>query len=292
VSSESKATYGLVGYPLTHSLSPLMHNAAFEALDVEAEYKLFSLKENELDGFFEGLRDPECPIFGFNVTVPYKEKVLTYMDSVTPIVDKIRAVNTVVVNNQRKFIAYNTDAPGFLAHLAELGFDAKDKKISIVGAGGAARAIVAVLCLTHPRPSSVKLYDVDTDKAGFLIEDLGRRMDVSIVERALALDDLDIPETDLLINATPLGLKPDDPLPVDFDLLHKGLMVYDLVYNPSETPLLKAAAAKGAETSNGLGMLYYQGVLAFQHWAGMELKPNVKKKMRVALEKGLKKNDK
>jgi shikimate dehydrogenase len=283
----NKATYGLIGYPLGHSLSPLMHNAAFKALNVPAEYKLFPLKEDALDGFFEGLKSEDCPIFGLNVTVPYKEKAIKYMDSMSPLAEKIRAVNTVTISNKRKLTGHNTDAPGFLAHLEELNISTRDKRIAIVGAGGAARAIVGVLCLTDQRPASIKIYDVATLKAAELVNDLGARIDVSVVESVNAIDDLDVDRADILINATPIGLKPKDPLPVDENMLYKNLMVYDLIYNPAQTPLLKAAKAKGAKTSNGLGMLYYQGVLAFQHWAELQLSEKLKVIMREALEEGL-----
>jgi shikimate dehydrogenase len=288
MAEKNKAIYGLLGYPLGHSLSPLMHNAAFKALEVEAEYKLFSLEEKELEGFFAGLKSDECPIFGFNVTVPYKEKAIKYIDTFNPLVEKIRAVNTVVINKKRKLIGYNTDAPGFMAHLVELGFDPAGKQIVIIGAGGAARAIIGALCLIDPRPSSIRIYDIDKEKADSLIADLGQRINVNIVENVMDAIDLDIENSDLIINATPLGYKKTDPLPVDVDLLGPHNFVYDLIYNPAETPLLKAAKARGAQTSNGLGMLYYQGVLAFQHWAEMQLDDDVKNVMREALEDGLK----
>ena len=130
-----KALYGILGFPVEHSLSPLMHNTAFDALDIEASYQLFSVGEDELDGFFQELHDQDNPIFGLNVTVPYKEKVLNYMDILTPLVKKIKAVNTIVISPQRKLIAYNTDAPGFMSHLAELQFQTAEKHVAIIGAG-------------------------------------------------------------------------------------------------------------------------------------------------------------
>ncbi|MBU0468771.1 MAG: shikimate dehydrogenase [Candidatus Omnitrophica bacterium] len=282
-----KTQYGLVGYPLGHSLSPLMHNAAFEALEVDALYKLFPLEEEELEGFFKDLKDEFSPIFGLNVTVPYKEKVVQYLDNVDPLVDKIKAVNTILINDERKLIGYNTDAPGFLAHLSEIGFKSEDKNVAILGAGGAARAIVSVLCLIVERPKTIKLYDIDKGKADLLIKDIGEMINVDIVETVNSIDDLNIELADLLINATPIGMKEDDPCLVDEGLLHSDMLVYDLIYNPAETELLRMAREKGAQVSNGLGMLYYQGVLAFQHWAGQEIDQNIKNIMREALEKGL-----
>lgn len=283
----SKILYGIIGYPVAHSLSPLMHNTAFKELGVEAEYQLFPLKEDELDGFFQDLRSPSCPIFGLNVTVPYKEKVIPYLDSITPLAQRIMAVNTIVVTNERRLIGHNTDAPGFLSHLVELKFNTRGKKIAMLGAGGSARAILAVLCMIPERPESIKLYNRTSSRADELLNDLQTRIDTGIIEPVASIDDLDIPNADLLINTTSVGLKRGDLCPVDEDLLHPGLLVYDLVYNPPQTDLLKMAKAKGARTANGLGMLYYQGVLAFQHWANVQLDDDVKLKMRQALEHGL-----
>lgn len=184
---------------------------------------------------------------------------------------------------------YNTDGPGFLAHLTELGFNPANKKISILGAGGAARAVVSVLCLIPERPQSIKIYDVDKEKAKNLIADLGKRMDVGCIQIVDKLNELELRATEFLINATPIGLKESDSCLVGENFFHEKMLVYDLIYNPQETKLLKVAKQKGAKVSNGLGMLYYQGVLAFQHWAGGDLEQNIKDKMRQALEEGLKK---
>ena len=280
------AVYGIIGYPVAHSLSPLMHNTAFKELGVDAVYKLFPLKKNELDIFFTELRKPSSPVFGLNVTVPYKEAVLEYLDNITPLAQKIMAVNTIVINKERKLLGYNTDAPGFLAHLVELQFNTRDKRIAIMGSGGSARAILAVLCMIPERPDSIKIYNRTPQRLDNLLEDLSARIDTSIVQPVASIDDLDIPEADLLINTTSVGLKPEDPSLVDVDLIHRKLLVYDLIYNPPMTPLLKTARAGGARVANGLGMLYYQGVLAFQHWANVLLDDDIKLKMRQALEKG------
>jgi len=289
MSDEEKSIYGLIGYPLGHSLSPLMHNAAFEALGVDAIYKLFPLKENELGDFFADLRETTSPIFGLNVTIPYKEKVIPYLDYLSPYAQKIQAVNTIVVSDQRTLVGHNTDGPGFLTHLKELNFEAEKKRVAILGAGGVTRAILAVLCLLPERPSVIRIYDQEKNKVKVLIDDLMKNnIDVSIASAVDTMDDLKIASTNLLINATPVGMKPDDPCLVSEDLISPQMCVYDVIYNPAETKLLKAAKAKGARTSNGLGMLFYQGVLTFQHWANMELEDELKEKMRQGLMKGLK----
>jgi shikimate dehydrogenase len=289
MSDQKKSIYGLIGYPLGHSLSPLMHNAAFEALNVEAVYKLFPFKEDDLGGFFAELRETTSPIFGLNVTIPYKEKVIPYLDSLSPYALKIQAVNTIVISEQRVLVGFNTDGPGFLTHLKELNFETEKKRIAIMGAGGVTRAILAVLCLLPERPASIRVYDREKNKAKILIEDLKvNNIDVSIAAAVGSIDELKIESADFLINATPIGMKADDPCLVDGDLIHTKMCVYDVIYNPAETKLLKLAKGKGARVSNGLGMLFYQGVLAFQHWLGMELEEEIKAKMKASLIKGLK----
>ncbi len=279
-------TYGIIGNPLKHTLSPVMHNTAFKKLNVDALYKPFPLQDDELDGFFEDLKKEDSPIFGLNVTVPYKEKVLKYMDSLTPLVEKLKAVNTIVINKKRKLTGYNTDAPGFLTHLTELGFDLSDKRIVILGAGGSARAILTTLCLIPERPQSIKIYNRTSSRLDHMLNEIREYVDVSIVEPAMSVDDLDIELADLLINTTSIGLNEEDPCLVDEELLHSNLLVYDLIYNPAKTTLLKMAEERGARIANGLGMLYYQGVLALQHWAeDVEISDQIKNDMRQALEK-------
>ena len=283
---KNKSFYGIIGYPVEHSLSPLMHNAAFAELEVDAEYKLYSLKEDEIDEFFEKLRDKKSSIFGLNVTVPYKEKVLQYLDTLTPFAQKVGAVNTIVITEERKLIGYNTDAPGFMAHLTELKFDTTGKRIALLGAGGSARAILATLCMIKERPESIKIYNRTTSRVDQLLDDLSERIDMSIVGPVMSVDDLNIELVDLIINTTSMGMNKNDPCLIDQDLLHSDMLVYDLVYNPPETTLLRLASEVGAQTSNGLGMLYYQGVLAFQHWANIQLSDDIKNIMRQSLEEG------
>ena len=130
-------TYGLIGNPLTHSLSPIIHNTTFQELQIEAIYELFSIEESELKEFIIDLKEKNKHIFGLNITVPYKEKVIPYMDSLSPLVKKVGSMNTIVIDSNRNLIGHNTDIPGFLSHLEELKFDIKKKKIVILGAGGA-----------------------------------------------------------------------------------------------------------------------------------------------------------
>jgi len=265
--NENQTTYGIIGDPLTHSLSPVMQNAAFKELGVDAQYELFPLQEDEVEKFFKDLKNKNSPIFGLNVTVPYKETVIKYLDKQSPLVQKIQAVNTIVINEKRELIGFNTDAPGFLAHLKELKCATADSKIAILGAGGSTRAVLAALCMVPERPERIKIYNRTESRLRDLIKDLSERIELDIVEVAMSVDDLNLEEADLLINTTSLGMKRDDICLVDEGLLHKNMLVYDIVYNPAQSKLLEMAKMKGARTSNGLGMLYYQGVLALQHWA-------------------------
>ena len=287
--SKHKSIYGIIGYPVHHSLSPLLHNTAFQALAVNAEYKLFPLREEELSNFFAELHEKKNHIFGLNVTVPYKETVVSYMDHMSPFALKVGAVNTIVISEDRKLTGFNTDGPGFLTHLTELKFDTRGKRIAILGAGGTARAIVAGLCLIKERPERIKIYNRSRENLNQLISDLGHRIDVSIVEPVDTVDDLNIELADLLVNTTPVGMQATDLPLVDAGHLHSNMLVYDVIYNPEETKLLHMAKTKGAKAANGLGMLFYQGILAFQHWAGTELEPAVKSKMRESLRKGIQK---
>lgn len=284
--TSEQTTYGIIGYPVEHSLSPLMHNTAFKELGVDAVYKLFPLQAEELEQFFKELKEKDSPIFGLNVTVPYKEIVIEHLDALSPFAKKAMSVNTIVVDEDRKLIGYNTDGPGFLAHLAELQFNTAGKRISILGAGGTTRSLLASLCLIPERPESIKIYNRTTAKAKQLVEDLSVHMDVSNVEVEVSIDDLNVELSDLLINTTSVGLKSSEDSLIDGELLHADMLVYDVVYDPKETLFLKLARQQGAKTANGLGLLFYQGMLSLQHWAGQDIPQEVKDAVRSALEKG------
>jgi shikimate dehydrogenase len=282
---EPPAIYGIIGNPVAHSLSPVMHNTAFKALKVNAVYKLFPLADQEeLKLFMEDLKETDNPIFGINVTVPYKQDVLPYLDSIDPLAAKIGAVNTLVIDHQRKIRGFNTDGPGFLSHLTELQFDLKGKRVAIIGAGGTARAIISVLCLLPQGPERITLYNRTRGKAEILVEEIGKKISTQKVTIVDEPEDLNIELADLLINTTNIGMKATDPLLIDPASLHSGMLVYDVIYDPAETKLLAEARLKKAQTANGLGMLFFQGVLAFWHWSDVELDERTKKIIRRSLE--------
>ena len=282
---EPPAIYGIIGNPVVHSLSPVMHNAAFKVLKVNAIYKTFPLADGEeLKLFMEDLKEDNNPIFGLNVTVPYKQDVLPYLDSIDPLAEKIGAVNTLVIDHQRKIRGYNTDGPGFLSHLTELNIDFKGKRVAILGAGGTARAIIGVLCLLPQGPERITLYNRTRAHADRLVEEIGKKISTRIVGVVDHVEDLNVELADVLINTTKVGMKEDDPLLIDPESLHKDMLVYDVIYSPWETKLLAQARRKKALAVNGLGMLFYQGTLAFWHWSEVELDERIKKIMRKSLE--------
>lgn len=247
----------LIGYPVEHSLSPDMHNASFEALGLNYCYIALPVHPDSLPSSIEGLR--ALNFRGANVTVPHKEKVISLLDEVDEEAKFIGAVNT-IVNNSGILKGYNTDGRGFMKSLDENGIEVNGKDIFLVGAGGAARAIGYYLC---KRASNLYISDIDKNKASSLSMDL-RKINSSV----FFTEEKDKLHTaDIIINATPLGLKPDDPLPFETDRVFSSQVIIDLIYK--NTPVLKRAAGAGCKTLNGLGMLLWQGVLAFQLWTGI-----------------------
>ncbi len=254
--------YGVLGYPVKHSFSPAMHNAAFRVLHIDAEYRYFEKKTQELEPFLGSLAKEG--IFGLNVTVPYKEKVLPFLTKVSDEARMIGAVNTIKVTGPA-LEGFNTDGAGFLKHLkVGLDFQPQDKTVAIIGAGGAARAIAVYLA--KDKAKKIALFDIDIAKAQILFAQLKDNFKDTVFYAAGTVEDLNVPKSDLLVNATPIGMKEGEACLVPEDLLHRDLLVYDLIYNPRETKLLSLASKKGLKTANGLGMLLYQGALSFEIW--------------------------
>jgi len=270
--------YGLVGFPIKHSLSPCMHNAAFSALKIKAEYKLFELQPDQLGGFLGSLKKRN--ICGFNVTYPYKEEIIRFLGSKSLGVKEIGAVNTVVVDKGGKLKGFNTDYLGFMAHLKELKL--KPKKVALIGAGGAAKAVC--FALSKMKITQLCIYDIDKFKSLSLFKKLNSSFPKIKFDVASHFQDLEIPDKDLLINASPVGMCQSDPCLVAPGDLHTGLFVYDLIYSPCQTKLISLAKERNLNFSNGLGMLLYQGVFAFKHFSGRIPPVNI---MREALLKGV-----
>lgn len=274
--------YGLIGNPVGHSLSPAMHNAAFSRLKIKARYKLFPLEEKELRPFLSNLKKKN--ICGLNVTIPYKEKLLRLANGYqSSAVTSIGAANTIVVEKSGRLKLCNTDYLGFIAHLKELGV--KPKKAAIIGAGGASRAIC--FALGKKKALEVGIYDIDKFKSLALMERFNQIFPDTRFLAAESVEALKLKEKDILINASSIGMKETDPLLALPAQLHPGLFVYDLIYNPPETKLLKLAGERGIPRANGLGMLLYQGVESLNLWISPKSAPV--EIMREALERGVKK---
>ncbi|MGD0335499.1 MAG: shikimate dehydrogenase [Candidatus Omnitrophota bacterium] len=279
----SPKIFGVLGYPAKHSLSPLMHNAALAALKIDAQYRIFEVKPEDLDNFLAGLSKEN--ISGLNVTIPYKEKILDFvkLDQKSFYLKQIKAVNTIVLQDGA-WIGFNTDIPGFGKDLHEHGISPQGKSVALLGAGGAGKAVAYALAAAGAK--DIAVYDADTIRAKGIADLIKNLFPGSKVKAVDNISDLDIKQKDILVNATPIGMKESDPCLVSIDMLHPGLFVYDLIYNPPETKLLQLAKEKGLTCANGLGMLLYQGVLAFKHFTGRDAPVEI---MRRALEEGVKK---
>ncbi len=244
--------YGIIGWPVAHSLSPAMHNTAFKALGHQAVYGLFPVEPKALEKAVAGLR--ALGIKGASVTVPHKEAVLPLLDQVDPVALEIGAVNTIVYQEGR-LKGFNTDWQGALRAVEEVIAPA-GKEVVILGAGGAARAVVYALKQAGAR---VVIYNRTLAKAQTLARDFG-------VE-AQSVDDLPQAHGDILINTTSVGLK-EDRSPAPREILPRFQVVMDIVYVPLNTRLLQEAKAAGCQVINGLKMLVYQAVEQFYLWRG------------------------
>lgn len=260
--------YGLIGYPVKHSYSAVMQNAAFKALGIDARYELFEVEPERLE---EELKDKVARgVSGFNVTIPFKEKIISFLDGIDPEAALIGAVNTLKIEEDKTVKGFNTDGPGFITHLSRvIGFNPQGKKIAVLGAGGAAKAVSAALAKN--KAEGISLFDLDRRKAEELASRLKDNFSACRFQAVQEGDALFQDEPELLINATPCGMHQEDRLAFDAGKLHPRLIVYDLIYNPAETPLLREAKRKGCRgIFNGLGMLLYQGVFAFKIWLDVE----------------------
>lgn len=259
----------VVASPIKHSISPFIHNAAFEQTSVNGVYVAWEISEESLKATVENIR--RYNMFGINLSMPYKQAVLPFLDEVTPAAQMIGAVNT-VVNQNGKLVGYNTDGKGFFMSLPS--FVIKDKKMVMLGAGGAATAIIVQAAL-----DGVDEIFVFTRQSSF--ERISQKMK-QIQQKAIAkisvlpLENQELLQekmnvSALLVNGTSLGMDGETlPLPSSIYLPH-SLLVADVIYQPFETPFLKWAKEQGVEVVNGLGMLLYQAAEAFKLWTGKEM---------------------
>jgi len=254
----------ILGYPLSHSLSPAMQNAALRDVGLSDWcYEAMPIESERLSEAVELIRGDDYA--GANVTVPHKEKIIPLLDGITPVAEAIGAVNT-IVKRDGKLIGHNTDAAGLLADLHLHGVKIQDRVVLVLGAGGSARAAVAACA---GMGAKIKIIARRREQAESLISDL--QLPITIYD--LTINDLHRASADcsLIINCTPLGMNPNIDSSPWFDSVPfpKESFVYDLVYNPRETKLVKQARAQGLDADTGLGMLIEQGALAFELWTGM-----------------------
>lgn len=286
--SGSTKVFALFGDPVLHSLSPIMQNAAFRALQLDCCYVPLLVRQDSLATAVKAVR--ELNLGGVNLTIPHKERVLAYLDQVDEQALQIGAVNT-IVNRDGYLFGYNTDASGFLASLQSKGFATKGKRVVMMGAGGAARAVA--MALFHAGVTQITISNRNLNRAELLADRLRKiGADVDVCDYGVCFFEA-VQKGDLLINATPVGMlrtrgtRGDSPsvslgksTPVGMDpnqeeaslimrdQLPAHLLVCDLVYNPPQTRLLQEATAAGCSVLNGMGMLVHQGALAFQLWTG------------------------
>ena len=266
---------GLLGEPVNHSISPLIHNFSFQHLNLDYVYLCFQINEKTLEDAVKGLRILD--VKGFNLTMPNKNKILSYLDSLSPAARLIGAVNT-VENKNGNFIGHNTDGIGFMQSVKEQNIDMKNQTMTLLGIGGAATAICAQAALDgvntihiFSRPNSSHLPRIKT-----LQENLEKETTCKIfIHNLFDKQDLtsSVKDSSLLVNATSVGMAPhtEDCIIEYNSIFHKHLAVADIIYNPWETTLLKKAKAEGCKAFNGYSMLLYQGAEAFRIWTGKEM---------------------
>lgn len=286
--------YGVIGWPVKHTLSPFMHNAAFKKLGIDAEYLAFEIPPEKLEDFILNRKD----VAGFNITIPHKIKAREILEKEFPVekdnasmeqdlyyVNLTGAINTVKRSGNN--LEYrNTDAPGFSKALEEdLKFVTGNKTVLVIGCGGAGRAIIAALSWKSMYVRKIYVYEVNNAQVDSTEEHFSKLPEEwpGILQKKVEFISLNqlpevIKDCQLLVNASSVGMKEGDLSPVDKKLLHKDLFVYDVVYN-RETQLIKDAKSLFGEkhASGGLGMLLYQGAHAFEFWTGRKAPVDVMK---------------
>lgn len=264
----------LLGSPVAHSISPAMHNEAFARLGLDCRYLAFDVDVEGMPKAVEGLRT--LNVLGFNLTMPNKNIMCELCDELSPAARIGGAVNT-VKNENGKFIGYTTDGIGFMDACRDADFEIIGKKMTLLGAGGAASAVLIQAALDGVKEISVfSIHDAFWDRAVQLIRTLNKETNCKVTlydfEDPLVLH-REIQESAILVNGTSVGMAPktDACILPDSSFFHRDLMVFDVIYNPEETKLLKMAREAGCRTSNGLYMLLYQGAASFKIWTGKEM---------------------
>ena len=267
---------GLIGHPVEHSFSPPMHNAAFNALNMDWTYVAFDVEPSNLKSAIDGARS--LNIKGLNVTIPHKIEVMKYLDEIDEVARLIGAVNTIDFRNMK---GYNTDGIGAVKAIEEVT-SIKNKNVVVAGAGGASRAIS--FYIAKYGAESITILNRNVDKASNLAKDINLIDDVK-PDSISQINDY-VREADILIDTTPVGMHPnvDADAIVGAEDMHEDLVVFDAVYNPNETALIKQAIKANAKPVYGIKMLLYQGAESFKIWTGQNPPVDV---MEEALRKTL-----
>lgn len=265
---------GLLGNPVAHSLSPQIHNHAFESIGLPYVYVPLAVGAEDLPRVVYALRAVNA--LGANVTLPHKEQAARLCDILSPLSQKLGTVNTLSFRGGKIF-GTTTDPEGFLRALARMGHDAHDGNIVVVGNGGIARTLCSALALTRI-PKTLTITGRNRERVTALATDLSAATDFPVT--ALSLDDAELAETmarcTLLVNCTSAGLTPNESeTPLDKKHFHPGMVVFDTIYNPIKTRFLSEAEAAGCTVENGLRMLLYQALASFTLWTGVEVREEI-----------------
>jgi len=272
----------LIGHPVDKSLSPIMHNEAFRAKGLDYVYLAFDVDDLYLKEAVEGLR--ALKVKGFNVTMPYKVAILNLLDKINEDASLVGAVNT-VVNDKDKLIGYNTDVDGIISALESKVNSLKGLKALLIGAGGAARA--CIVALVSKGCNEIIIMNRTFDNAKQMAEDLSKKLSMNYNLEKLNIDSLKkaISSVDIIINTTPIGTYPNlDESVIPQELIRKDLIVFDVVYNPKKTKLIRDAEKMGARTIPGYEMFIGQGASSFKLWTGIDAPIDI---MRRAVLKAL-----
>jgi shikimate dehydrogenase len=277
---------GILGDPIAHTLSPVMQNAAFKEAGLDYVYLPFRVSKENLAKAVKGIK--ALDFSGINVTIPHKVAVMPLLDEIDPLAAHIGAVNT-IVNRCGRLKGYNTDASGFYQALTDNKISVLKKKITLLGAGGAARAIAFILA---EKGAELTILNRSLDSAKAVAERVFQALRIDIKADKLVAGNLEaaLVKTEILVNATSTGMSPDvTETPVPAGLLRKELTVVDIIYNPLQTRLLKEAEKKGSRVIGGLEMLIRQGAASFELWMGSSAPVEA---MRKAAQGALKNNEK
>lgn len=271
-----KKLYAVIGDPVSHSMSPVMHNDLFQHYGLDAHYHAFAIKPNDLKDAVNGFR--AIGISGFNVTIPHKVSIMPLLDRIDPLAQSIGAVNT-VVNEEGCLVGYNTDGAGFVQGLQSKVPSLHDKRVLIIGAGGASKAIY--FTLAHIGVSQIDITNRTIQSAVKLSEECPYEVNTVVMGLEETEDYLE--RYDIIIQSTSIGMVPQiECQPLSLHNLKERAFVSDIIYNPLETKILKMAKEKGAQVQNGIEMFVHQGALAFEKWTG--IKPDTNRMTKIVKE--------